>query len=79
MAITLAYLKDAAPRADQCGVLGHRRQVALSAVASYFFAQADNKPLWEGCSPRSPPAGDLDDGLHAESGTPSARQYRTRH
>ena len=49
VAITLAYLKQTQRHALTSAVYwGSAGAVALSAVASYFFAQADNKPLWEG-------------------------------
>ena len=49
VAITLAYLKQTQRHALASAVYwGTGGAVALSAIASYFFAQADNKPLWEG-------------------------------
>ncbi len=49
VAITLAYLKQTHRHALTPAVYwGTGCAIALSAVASYFFAQADNKPLWEG-------------------------------
>ena len=49
VAITLAYLKQTQRHALASAVYwGTGGAIALSAIASYFFAQADNKPLWEG-------------------------------
>lgn len=49
VAITLAYLRQTQRHALASAVYwGTGSAIALSAIASYFFAQADNKPLWEG-------------------------------
>lgn len=49
VAITLAYLKQTQRHALASAVYwGTGSAIALSGIASYFFAQADNKPLWEG-------------------------------
>ena len=49
VAITLAYLRQTHRHALAPAVYwGTGSAIALSAVASYFFSQADNKPLWEG-------------------------------
>jgi high-affinity iron transporter len=49
VAITLAYLRQTHRHALASAVYwGTGSAVVLSAVAAYFFAQADNKPLWEG-------------------------------
>ena len=49
VAITLAYLKQTHRHALASAVYwGTGSAIALSGIASYFFAQADNKPLWEG-------------------------------
>lgn len=49
VAITLAYLRQTHRLALQGAVYwGTGCAIALSAVASYFFSKADNKPLWEG-------------------------------
>lgn len=49
VAITLAYLRQTQRNALASAVYwGTGSAIALSGIASYFFAQADNKPLWEG-------------------------------
>ena len=49
VAITLAYLRQTQRHALASAVFwGTGSAIALSGIASYFFAQADNKPLWEG-------------------------------
>ena len=49
VAITLAYLKQTQRHALASAVYwGTGSAIALSGIAAYFFAQADNKPLWEG-------------------------------
>ena len=49
VALTLAYLKQSGRLALTPAVYaGTAAGVALSFVAGWFFAQADNKPFWEG-------------------------------
>lgn len=49
VAITLAYLRQTQRNALAPAVYwGTGAAILLSAVASYFFSKADNKPLWEG-------------------------------
>lgn len=49
VAITLAYLRQTQRKSlTQAVYWGTGSAVLLSAVASYFFSKADNKPLWEG-------------------------------
>jgi high-affinity iron transporter len=49
VAITLAYLRQTQRNALASAVYwGTGSAIAASAVASYFFSQADNKPMWEG-------------------------------
>ena len=49
VAITLAYLRQTKRNALAAAVYwGTAAAILLSAVASYFFSKADNKPLWEG-------------------------------
>lgn len=49
VAITAAYLRKTGRDHLLSAVFwGTGAAIAVSAVASYFFAQADNKPIWEG-------------------------------
>ncbi len=49
VAITLAYLRQTHRHALTPAVYwGTSSAIVLSAIASYFFSKADNKPLWEG-------------------------------
>jgi high-affinity iron transporter len=49
VAITLAYLRQTHRHAlTPAAYWGTGCAIALSAIASYFFSKADNKPLWEG-------------------------------
>ena len=51
VAITLAYLRQTHRHAlTSAAYWGTGSAIVLSAIASYFFSKADNKPLWEGCS-----------------------------
>jgi len=49
VAITLAYLRQTERKSLVSAVYwGTGAAMLLSAIASYFFSKADNKPLWEG-------------------------------
>ncbi len=54
--------------------------IIVSFIASLFFAQAENKPLWEGHSRRGRRGnGRLDDHLHVAARTHHARQHRRQY